>query len=414
MFKLTWGPQRAAQMLLAVCLTIAAVVAAGCGSSDSSSSATTGSAGAATTTVEGLPPTPEAEGADVAAAQAYVKAHTGTPEFVAPGEAFEISKVTKPVWLLQAVASAPPVPQVTEGFVDAAKAAGVPYHVCPAGGTPDGNALCLKQAVNAGAGSVVLWSVPLAKIEQPLAAARAAGVKVVSGNGSLKIGEPIASEVDAEVSHDYYNTGELNAAYAIAARGGKLNALCIDVPDFYVGTAVCRGFTDMVKRLCDSCKVKTTDISVGSALTQAGTVTNQAVLGDPSLNFVIPAFDYLNQSVTRQLKALRKTPDDVMVGGENGSIGPLQAIKSGQYEVANAGQSPFWWGWAFFDAGARAQAGAASDKATLTTPNTLFTRESLASFDGTLDYDHADELYGLGDGAVYKDGYQALWKQSAK
>lgn len=410
-----WLRQKA-RIALALVAVLSLVALAACGSNDSESAGSTATTAGGTTarTIESelLPPTPEADGADVAAAQQYVLDNMGTPSFAAPGDAFDIRTVEKPVWLLQPVASAPPVPQVTDGFIEAAKAAGVPYHVCPAGGTPDGNALCLRQAAQAGAGSAILWSVPLARIAAPLEAAREAGVKVVSANGALRIGEDVPEQVDAEVSHDYYGTGVLNAAYAIAARGGSLDALCIDVPDFYVGTAVCQGFTDTVERYCPDCRVKTVDVTVAGALTQAPAVTNQAVLSDPKLNFVIPAFDYLNPVVDRQLRSLGKTIDDVMVGGENGSIGPLQAIKNRDFEVANAGQSAYWWGWSFFDAGARAQVDALGDKAVLTTPNKLFTTESLAGYDGKLTYDDADELYGLGDGSVYRDGYQNLWNGS--
>ena len=356
-----------------------------------------------------LPRTPPADGANVKGAQLFVLSHLGAPKFVAPGPGFNIKKVTKPVWLFEAVANDPPVPQVATGFIDAAKAARVPYHVCLANGTPEGNALCLQQAAAAHAGSAVMWSVPLTEVVQPLKAAEAAGVKVVSGNDSLRIGAPINPAVVAEVSHNYYEAGQENGAYAVASKGGTVDAICINIPDFYTGTAVCQGFTTEVHAFCPACKVKTVDVPGATALTQAPAVVNTAILSDSKLNYVATSYDYIDPAIDAELKLLNKKPGQVSVAGENGSIAPLQAIKSGNYDASNAGQDPYWWGWAFFDAAARVQVGAIGKKSIVTTPDELFTKQTLAQYHGTLSYADADAVYGLGNGAIYKNGYESLW-----
>lgn len=356
-----------------------------------------------------LPATPPADGANVAGAQKYVLAQLGVPKFVPPGPAFNMRSVKKPVWLLETQPDAEPAPHVTEGFIQGAQASGAPYHVCLANGTPEGNALCLQQAAQAGAGSAVVWSVPLNEIAGPLAQARAAGVKVVSGNSAFRIGEPVPSAVSAEVSIDYPNAGELNGGYAVAARGGSLDALCVNVPDFVTGTSVCQGFTSVVHQFCSACKVRTTSIPSATALTQIGPVVSQAVLADPKLNYIMAAYDYLDPGINVQLKALGKSRDQVMVAGENGSVPSLAALQeAGSNQVADAGQNPFWWGWSFFDAGARAEVGAIGNTAVLGAPNQLFTRESF-TYKGALTYANSLAVYGLGDGSVFKKGYEALW-----
>jgi ABC-type sugar transport system substrate-binding protein len=356
-----------------------------------------------------LPPTPAADGANVKGAQQFVLAHIGAPKFVAPGPAYNINKVKKPVWLFEAVANDPPVPQVADGFVAAAKAAGVPYHVCLANGTPEGNALCLQQATAAHAGSAVMWSVPLSEVVHPLAQARAAGLKVVSGNDSLHIGAKINPAVDGEVSHDYYQAGVENGAYAVALDGGHVDAMCINIPDFYTGTAVCSGFTYEVHKFCPSCKVKTVNVPGATALTQAPAVVNAAILGDHNLDFIATSYDYIDPAIDTELKLLGKKPSQVAVAGENGSIAPLQAIKTGNYDVSNAGQDPYWWGWAFFDTAARVQVGALGKASIVTTPNELFTTQTLARYTGPLSYGAADQVYGLGSGSLYRNGYMSLW-----
>lgn len=358
-----------------------------------------------------LPPTPaDTSGANVKGAQQYLLAHLGIPKFVPEGPAFNIKKVTKPVWLLEAPANVAPDQQVAAGFIQAAKAAGVKYHVCLANGTPEGNALCLQEATAQGAGSAVIWSQAINTILQPIRSAMKAGVKVVEGNASLRIGEPVNPNVAAEVSHDYYGAGEENGGYAAAALGGAADALCINIPDFVTGTAVCQGFTKILRQFVPGAKVKTVNIPAAGVNTEVGASVSQAVLSDPRLNFIMNAYDFTVPLVTTELHALGKAPSKMMVGGQNGTTQAIQAIKSGDYDVVSAGQNSFWWGWAFLDAGARAQVGAIGKTAVLTTPNELFTTQTMASYSGPITFQGSNQLYGLGNGSVYESGYKKLWK----
>src|ERR1700730_7991090 len=103
--------------------------ASACGSSSGTSSSGSGS------------------GADVAKAASIVDMGTkATSTFVKPGPAFDITKVTKPVWLLAASFSNANTAPVVQGFVAAGQAANVPAHVCQAQGSPEGNAACISQA----------------------------------------------------------------------------------------------------------------------------------------------------------------------------------------------------------------------------------------------------------------------------
>lgn len=400
-------------VMLAVCVGATALVLAGCGSDKDSSTTATGGGGSSTqaTGDAALPPAPPDNGADVAGAQDFVKSNLQPLAYKPAGPAYDMKKVDKPVWWLSPPTSAPPVLQRGEGFKQAAKAAGVKYHVCLAEGTPEGNALCLKQAVNAGAGSAIVDAISVDSVLEPIKRAEAAGVKVVVADQSDP-GKPVNPAVTAEVTHDYHGTGEMAGAYAVAAKGGELDALCINVPDFVTGTSVCAGFTDKVHEFCPDCKVETKDIPAANALTQVGALVNQAVLSDPKLNFIMNAYDYTTPPVATALRSMGKGPNDILLGGENGTVEALAAVKKGQYNAVSVGQHPYWWGWGVFDAGARAQAGAIDKTAQLDVPNKLFTTESMKGYDGPITYQDADTLYDVGDGSVYKDGFQNVWKAS--
>lgn len=389
-------------------LLVGALAITACGSSDDS---TTTSSGSSTGSADSsLPPTPDAKGADVKGAQAFVKDHLGIPKFEAAGKAFDVKSVTKPVWLITATSSVPPVPQVNEAFEQAGKAAGVPVHVCPGNSTPTGFALCFKQAIQAGAGSVIFFSLDIDSISEPIKEARAAGIKVISGNNDFRVGADVDPRVDGGVSHDYFGAGQLNAAYALAERGGELDSLCIYTPEIPNSKSVCDGFQETLDELCPSCKLDVKPVPLAELATQTGAIVNTKVLSNPKLNFVMACYDAMTPLVVQKLRQLGKKPDEISVGGENGTPQALQQIKDGNYQVVSAGQSPGWWGWAFFDAAARAQVGALKDSVVVTQPNELFTKEGF-KYDGKISVDNADDWFGFGDGKVYKDGYQALWKK---
>lgn len=400
-------------MSLLLVVILGAVFVSACGDSEEESTSTGASTTAATAELlddPRLPAAPEnTEGADVAGAQRALLDALATPEFQAAGEAFDIGSVDRPVWLIQAAPSIAVTIPVARAFAEAARVAGVDVHECPGRSTPEGNAICIDQAVDAGAGTIVAFSVDPASIKTYLQKARRAGIKVVAGNNAMRLGEPTAPDTDASVSHDYYGAGYLNGVYAVAALGADVNALCLTIPDFKVTLAVCRGFADAVKEFAPDATVKEEGVTVAKLVEQTTAATNSAVLNDKDLNFIMTSIDDLAPISIAQLRRLNRKPGEILIGGQNGTADALQRIATGDYQVVTAGQNVNWWGWAFFDAGARAQAGAIGEETVVTAPNALFTAESFES-DGPFEYAAADELYGFGDGEVYKAGYQELWR----
>jgi ribose transport system substrate-binding protein len=411
----TLGGRRLGATAAVLAGIVATSVFAGCGSSSSDTS--TSSTGSSTASSSGdliqdkrLPAAPSnTSGADIAAAQKELLKLFEPVKFQPAGPAFDITQVQKPVWLISATAKLPPDEIVTNAFVEAAKAAGVPFHSCPGESTPEGNALCLRQAIQAKAGSVIIWSQNVDTLAQPLKEARAAGIKIIDGNNAERIGEQPPASVDAAVSFNFYAAGQANGAYAVAAKGADLNALCLDIPEFLVTKAACDGFTDSVHQYCPECKVETKDVPLAQLETQTGALVNQAALQNSQLNFVMDSLDSFNSLVLAALRRANKTPDQVMVGGVLGTPEALTAVSKGDYQRVTVGQNPFWWGWAYLDAGARAQAGAI-EGTQATQPTKILTTETW-DYDGTISYPQSNAIYGYGDGAIYRDGFSSLWKK---
>ena len=199
----------------------------------------------------------------------------------------------------------------------------------------------------------------------------------------------------------------LSGAYAVAKHGADTNALCLAIPEFVVTVSVCNGFTQTIKKYCPSCSVTTKSVPVAQLATQTGAVVNQQVLKDPKLNYVMGSIDDFLSLVATQLKRNGKKSGDVDFAGQNGNPPNLQAIRDKQYQVMTAGQDTYWWGWAYFDAGARVQV-QAMPKAVVTTPNKLLDTQTF-TYKGKIDLQNVDAMYGFGDGSVYKQGYQKLW-----
>ncbi len=358
-----------------------------------------------------LPPLPDnTDGADVEAARQFIVDSLGDPEFAPPGPAFDIGEVTEPVWFVTATDAFPVVGFVNDGFAQAAEAAGVDYNICPGESTPDRSALCIQQAVDAGAGSLIIFSIDPESVAVALEDAQAAGVKVVSGNNALRIGGPPDPNTDFSVSHDYYGTGLQNGAYAVATWGADTNALCITIPEFQVTVAACEGFADAVAEYCPDCPVSTEAVQVAQLADQIGAVVNTAVLQNEDLNFIYGSVDDVAIIAIPTLERLGKTPDEIALGGQNGTVDALTAINDERFMRVSSGQHAFWWGWSFFDAAARAQVdGAISPDAIVTAPNYLITRETFDPGDAEINYDNTDVFYNTPDGTLYRDGYQSLW-----
>ena len=388
-------------LLASIIAAVAAVAAYGSATTNTSSHVASSSK---------LPPTPPADGANVAGAQQYVLQNVGQPKFTPMGPDFNIKLVKKPVWFISPPANAPPAQNVYAGFAAAGKAAGVPTHLCLGAGTPEGNALCLQEAAAQGAGSAVWQSIAVKELVGPITRANAAGVKTIAGMDALRIGEPTPKPAEFEVSHNYLQTGELVGGYAVAAKGGALDAMCINIPDYTTATAVCAGFTQEVHKFCPKCKVTTKVIPSQAVATELGADVSAAALSDPHLDFIMDGYDYLGPYVETELKALGKTASQIMVGGENGTLQALSDIRSGNYQALSVGQDPYWWGWGMFDAAARAQVpGALTRAAVQDSPNVLFTRQTF-HYTGSITYGASDAIYGLGNGALYKNGFLKEWK----
>jgi len=398
--------------------TIACVLALGlfvsaCGDAKPTESAAPGG-GAASAELLNDPRLPAApantDGADVLAAQEAVLAAIGTAKFKAPGAAYDIKEVKKPIWLISASLKFPEIKYIADAFKEAGAEAGVPVEVYDGESDPAKTTIGLQRAADAGAGSVILMSQDPATLAKPISDMQKKGVKLVASNTN-RVGITPPAPADAAVAHDYVAAGALNASYAVAKFGADANTLCLTTKEFPVTVDECEGFNDRIKELCPECRTSTKDVQIAQLATQIPATVSNEVRKNAGLNFIQAPFDAAAMSIGPSLRQVGKKPGDVVVGSQNGTPPALSSIKKGDFQQASAGQNLEWWGWGLFDAGARAQVDGALDTTAELVPQRLFTHESMKDYDGGLDWGDGAEVYGLDDGSAYRDGYTSLWKK---
>jgi ribose transport system substrate-binding protein len=399
----TMTSRRTAAALLAV----GASLLAACGSSDDADSPAAGSTAAA---VAGTDATSTAAASTdaavgtrgVAEAKSLVTAALASPPFVAP-PAFDPSAAKgKTVWWI-GDQSSDIIQEWTKETGEALKSVGVNLKVIDPK-TNDDHIKGFELAIAGKAAAIVLGDgrSPVQFAAQ-VKAAKDAGIPFFSLVSGTPAFQPKVDGLALDVSYDYVAIGKLLADWFVADSDGKGNVLLIESPDIPSSTFELNGFRDEVKRLAPDAKVKTEKYSItseadGGAATVAK-IAQTAITGDPSLNYVIPAFD----SVALQAEAgvkLAGAADRIKLAGFNSIVPQMQALKRGDSPFkADIGGVNVWLAYALADNVLRSIVG----QELVADPKVgyrLFTNENVQD----LNVDAEDSLnwYGIDYPALYK------------
>ena len=234
-------------------------------------------------------------------------------------------------------------------------------------------------------------------------AAKDAGIPFFSLVSGTPAFQPKVDGLALDVSYDYVAIGKLLADWFVADSDGKGNVLLIESPDIPSSTFELNGFRDEVKRLAPDAKVKTEKYSLtaeadGGAATVAK-IAQTAITGDPTLSYVIPAFD----SVALQAEAgvkLAGAADRIKLAGFNSIIPQMQALKRGDSPFkADIGGVNVWLAYALADNVLRSIVG----QPLVADPKVgyrLFTNENVQ--DLNVDVEDSVNWYGIDYPALYK------------
>lgn len=321
--------------------------------------------------------------------------------FEAPGEAIDIAKFRgETIAVVTIDYSVPFVQAMLAGFKEAGAAAGVNVTIFDAKGSTDTAAKQIDQAVAFGAAAIIASALNFDLLPTAIAAANEAGVPVIGmlnidSNASLPKGSA------GEVSIDYFKSGKLLAAYAVANTDGPVHAAFQNLPSIKTFTAMKHGVEEGFTEFCSKeCGLRVDDMTQADFKKAAETLTGSEIARDKKLNWIFSAIDGIAQFTIPAVEQAGKE-SEVRVGSINAFEANLKFIRDGRVQAVDVGNSSDWMGWAVMDRALRALVGEAPAMSTV--PIKLFDAENLKG----VDISSEAELY---DNVAYQDEYAALWK----
>jgi len=332
------GWQRAILTSLPTLLIVAA-----CGSSSTSTTTTTGM------TADNL-----------AAVKALYTAESGPSQF-GGGPSFDGTKAKgKKVWWISNLGSNSFTPLIYNPFKEAMDAAGVKVTFFDGQGSAQEEIHGMQNAIAAKADLIVDQDFPVAQTQAGFDAAKKAGIPVLEWANNDEGQGPSANGGVAEVTYSYKKAGVLMADAIMALSEGKpVNAIFIDSSDVEPAGIVGKGLQEEFAKYCpDTCKVTVKDVVIADWATKLAVVASTSV-ADPTVNWVVPAFDpetqFVNPAIIQAGAASR-----VKVCAYNATKGNVDRLKqSGDPLTCDVGSPLGWSGYAIADDALRLLSGVA-------------------------------------------------------
>jgi ribose transport system substrate-binding protein len=311
------------------------LAATGCGGSNSGSSGSTSSG----TTAKAGPTT----------AMAQLLRGSG---YTAPPTTGPKPQRGKTVWVLSCGQSVTNCSVAADAMVATGRRLGWKMNLVDTQFDPSKAAAAVRQAIAAKADGILTYIMDCPTVKNPLAQARAAGIKLVSAE-SLECQKPLYDSVVTYGQGPFekwvYDYGAAQAQTIISGTNGHANVIGLEANDNPTGVAVYDGFEHGMKS-CSGCKYTTvtfTNADVGPPLQQK---VQQALVQHPDANsIVVPADAYFGLGA---LPALRSTGrlNKVFVGLGEGDPTVMAAIRKGTItKAAGVGIPEEWEAYAAVD-----------------------------------------------------------------
>ena len=340
---------------------------------------------------------PVARADGVAEAKAEVEKAMQKPQFVAPGDPFDISKLKgKHVWIITSTMTVPFVATIAHGVEAAAKVAGIETTLFDGKGDVSEWNRGMTEAVAEHANGVVTVGASPELMKGPTAEALKANIPVVDAVTADKTA-PLVPGTFSHVSISFYHSGHLQADEAITKLGGKAHVLIFGDNEFPGEVSRVEGMHKEFSTRCPDCTATVQDTQVGNLGVRLGQLAQTLLRRSPDINMVLPTYDAQAIYIVPAIKSAN-FDRTIEVIGADAVPSNLDWIRQGNIQIADVGEPETWLGWAALDEVARGMLGLKPVDERI--PLRLFTVENLKGVSND-----ENELFG-GD---YQAQYKKLW-----
>ncbi|WP_368497769.1 sugar ABC transporter substrate-binding protein [Herbiconiux sp. A18JL235] len=308
----------------------------------------------------------------VAAVTPAVEAAMEPSELVAPDAPLDLSALAgKSIWYITNSQNQFST-EMSTGVEEAGKAAGVDITVFDGQNSTSRYSEGINQAIAQGADGIILMAVQPAVVKEDLAAASAAGIKVLSTlNGDPD--EPVADGTFGNLSADYTADGELMGQWALYDSGCAADVVVVQSSPVHVWDLAAKGIESAITGSGSSSTVKVLDIDPAKIATDTTSQLQTALQVDPDVNYVLPVWDSAMPYIS---PAIASSGGKAKVLAHDGISASLELIAAGKDQQGTVAMPPPGWiGWAAFDEVARAVTGAADPGYVI--PTRLVTTENV-------------------------------------
>jgi ribose transport system substrate-binding protein len=339
--------------------------------------------------------------ADMDAAQALVDQYSALPAFVAPGEAFDAKAcmADKSMFVVPLTNANPFNAAISAGMQQAAEIVGFDLRAWETQMDPTQWIQGMNTAVAEGYDLIDLQGgIPAEMLAPQIGEAQAAGVKVTATHLWDATTQTTAEFMDGAANTDYVTFGKIIAAWAMVQTGGQVNALVVG-PDEIPPTGPLRdAIIGYLAENCPDCKTTYINVPVNDWATLGQSAVQNALLADPSINYVLPVYDSMSQFIA---PAIQIAGSSAKIVSYNGTPFVLDMMRDGDIVEMVVGESLGWVGMAGVDANMRVLCDLPL-VTVLNTPAYIFTDANVATAGIPANYND-----GYGD--TFISGFKTLW-----
>jgi len=305
----------------AAMIPVAAIFLTACGSSGAKTASGGTSSGSTTTA------------SCVAKAKAAVAAAQKAPSVPTIASVAAKSVAGKKVWFVKPGSTAF-TDAVADGFVAAAKAAGLDPTVQGADRSVTNMNNIVQQAATQKVDALVLFSIDTPLVSQPLATLQAAKKPIVSvlSTGSQAPNTDVYARVDVDGPRE----GKLMADWILVDSNCSASIATIDVPTYSFVHSVIAGGQKEIADLCPDCKQYKSEAAIATQATDIQRNVQVAMQAHPEIGYILSPYDAAQTYVNAGLANVTAKPKVLAM---TGTLKNLQ-------EVAGSGPQAVDFSWA--------------------------------------------------------------------